>query len=204
LRDGLAELPRASPSVRARLDAEAAAAGWPALHERLRAIDPVAATRIAPGDRQRIQRALEVYELTGSSITELQRDAAPSGGADVRVIALVPDDRAALGARIERRFDAMVEAGFVDEVETLRRRGDLDPARPSIRSVGYRQIWGYLGGEYAWPEARRRAIVATRQLAKRQLTWLRADTRCERWPAFAVDLPARLAASAARLRRAAP
>jgi tRNA dimethylallyltransferase len=167
-------------------------------------VDPAAAARIGRNDRQRIQRALEVHELTGSSITELQRGGAPAGRAEVLAIAVVPDDRAALGARIEQRFDAMVEAGFVDEVETLRRRGDLDPARPSIRSVGYRQIWGYLGGEYDWPEARRRAIVATRQLAKRQLTWLRADVRCERWPAFAADLPERLAARAARLRRTTP
>jgi tRNA dimethylallyltransferase len=204
LRDGLAELPRADAAVRARLDAEAETAGWPELHARLRAIDPEAAARIAPTDRQRIQRALEVHELTGVSITSLQRAHPVAGGPEVLAIALVPEDRAALGARIERRFDAMVEAGFVAEVESLRRRGDLDPKLPSIRSVGYRQIWGHLAGEYDWPEARRRAVIATRQLAKRQLTWLRSDSRCERWPAFAPDLAARLAARVARLRPAAP
>lgn len=204
LRDGLAELPRADAAVRARLDAEAEAAGWPKMHERLRRVDPAAAARIAPNDRQRIQRALEVHELTGTSITDLQHAAARAESSSILAIALIPEDRAALAARIERRFDAMLAAGFVAEVEGLRRRGDLHPGLPSIRSVGYRQVWEYLDGEYAWPEARRRAVIATRQLAKRQLTWLRSDTKSERWPAFAPDLPVRLEARVAALRPAAP
>jgi tRNA dimethylallyltransferase len=113
------------------------------------------------------------------------------GGPDVLAIALVPEPRAALAARIERRFDAMVEGGFVAEVEGLRARGDLTPEMPSMRAVGYRQIWAYLAGDSSWPEARTKAIAATRQYAKRQLTWLRGDARCEAWPAFAPGLAER-------------
>ncbi|HVY64198.1 MAG TPA: tRNA (adenosine(37)-N6)-dimethylallyltransferase MiaA [Gammaproteobacteria bacterium] len=188
LRDGLAALPRADDTVRRQLDAEAAAISWAAMHERLRRVDPEAAARIAPTDRQRIQRALEVYLLTGEPLSRLQRAAATAPEVNVRTIALVPEQRADLAVRIERRFDAMVAAGFVSEVELLRARGDLTLDMPSMRAVGYRQIWGYLDGSYDWLEARRRAIVATRQYAKRQLTWLRGDPRCEAWPAFAPDL----------------
>jgi tRNA dimethylallyltransferase len=204
LRDGLAELPRANAAVRRRLDEEAARVGWAALHARLTAVDPSAAARIAPADRQRIQRALEVYELTGVALSELQRRASGVHDLDIRGIALMPEDRASLGERIAARFDAMVNAGFVDEVRALRNRGDLDPALPSMRSVGYRQIWGYLDGAYDWEEARRRAVIATRQLAKRQLTWLRSDTALDRWPAHSDDLDARLLARAERLRPALP
>jgi tRNA dimethylallyltransferase len=188
LRDGLSVLPRADEAVRAALDREAGERGWPALHERLRAIDAEAAARIAPSDRQRIQRALEVHALTSRSITELQR--ATSGGQGRRVLslALVPENRADLAVRIERRFDSMVAAGFVQEVERLRARGDLNPDMPAMRAVGYRQLWRYLDGECPWDEARAKAIVATRQYAKRQLTWLRGDTRIEPWPALAPDL----------------
>lgn len=188
LRDGLASLPRADESVRRQLDADAAATSWAAQHERLRAVDPEAAARIAPADRQRIQRALEVYLLTGQPLSQLQRDTAAKPMIDVKTLALVPEDRTDLGARIERRFDAMVAAGFIDEVKRLRARGDLTPDLPSMRAVGYRQIWGHLDKTYDWPEARRRAIVATRQYAKRQLTWLRGDSRREVWAAFAPDL----------------
>jgi tRNA dimethylallyltransferase len=187
LRDGLAALPRADAAVRAALDAEAAASGWAALHARLARVDPEAAARIASSDRQRIQRALEVYELTGEPLTRLQRRAAGEVRVNVQTIALVPEERAALAGRIEARFEAMLEAGFLDEVRGLRARGDLSPELPSMRAVGYRQLWGYLDGQCDWPEARRRAIVATRQYAKRQLTWLRGDPRCEVWPAFAPD-----------------
>lgn len=188
LRDGLAALPHADEAVRRRLDDEAAAVGWAALHARLERVDPAAAARIAPGDRQRIQRALEVFELTGRPLTELQRAGDGERRPRVATLALVPAERADLGVRIERRFDAMVEAGFVAEVERLRARGDLRPEMPSMRSVGYRQIWAHLDGDGDWHEARRRAIVATRQYAKRQLTWLRGDSQHEEWPAFAPRL----------------
>jgi tRNA dimethylallyltransferase len=185
LRDGLASLPRADRAVRAAIDREGERFGWAALHERLKKIDPAAAARIAPNDRQRIQRALEVHELTGRPITELQRARSSADAPAILVVALVPAERAALAERIEKRFDAMVAQGFVAEVEALKARGDLEPDLPSLRSVGYRQIWAHLEGRYGWEEARAKAIVATRQYAKRQLTWLRSDTRCEAWPAFA-------------------
>jgi tRNA dimethylallyltransferase len=188
LRDGLASLPRADEAVRRRLDADAAATSWAVQHERLRGVDPEAAARIAPADRQRIQRALEVYLLTGRPLSELHRETKPDLAIRVRTIALVPEQREDLAARIERRFDAMVAAGFVAEVEGLRARGDLTAEMPSMRAVGYRQIWGHLDKNYDWKEARRRAIVATRQYAKRQLTWLRGDPLCEVWAAFAPDL----------------
>jgi tRNA dimethylallyltransferase len=158
------------------------------LHERLQQVDPGAAARISRGDRQRIQRALEVFALTGQPISELQQAGRKAQHGGVLTIALVPDDRSALAARIERRFDAMIERGFVAEVERLRARGDLSPELPSMRAVGYRQIWAHLDGEYGWEEARSKAIVATRQYAKRQLTWLRGDASCEAWQAFAPDL----------------
>jgi tRNA dimethylallyltransferase len=189
LRDGLSALPRADRAVRAELDREAGELGWGALHERLRAIDPRAAERIAPSDRQRIQRALEVHVLTSRPITELQRE--NDGGKrrpGVLAIALHPESRADLAARIERRFDAMIASGFLQEVERLRARGDLSPDLPAIRSVGYRQLWSYLDGDCTWEAARAKAIVATRQYAKRQLTWLRGDPRIESWPALAPDL----------------
>jgi tRNA dimethylallyltransferase len=167
-------------------------------------VDPAAAVRIAPSDRQRIQRALEVYELTGRALSDLQRAPAGGSGLEIFTVALIPERRDALAERIERRFDAMVSAGFVAEVDALRRRGDLSPSLPALRAVGYRQIWAHLDGATDWPEARRRAIVATRQLAKRQLTWLRSEAECERWPAFGADLPARLAAAVARFRPSPP
>ncbi|HUO66751.1 MAG TPA: tRNA (adenosine(37)-N6)-dimethylallyltransferase MiaA [Gammaproteobacteria bacterium] len=188
LREGLSSLPRADAALRDKLDAQARDVGWPAMHARLQQIDPVAAARIAPADRQRIQRALEVHALTGRPLSELQGSAAVDGGLEITTVALVPDDRAALASRIERRFDAMVDAGLVAEVKNLRARGDLTEDLPALRAVGYRQIWSYLDGAYDWQEARRRAIVATRQLAKRQLTWLRTDRVSERWPAEAPGL----------------
>jgi tRNA dimethylallyltransferase len=175
LRHGLASLPQADPELRRALDEEAATRGWPALHERLRAIDPEAASRIAPQDRQRVQRALEVHALTGQTISELQRRRSVPAGAEVATVALMPADRARLAARLEQRFDQMVAAGFVAEVEALRAREELDRDAPALRAVGYRQVWAYLDGQCDWDETRRRAIVATRRLAKRQLTWLRGD-----------------------------
>jgi tRNA dimethylallyltransferase len=188
LRDGLSALPRGDDATRADLDREAAARGWSALHERLRRLDPAAAARIAPSDRQRIQRALEVHALTGRPISELQRAGPTAPALEILTIALVPEDRVALGARIEQRFDAMVAQGFVAEVERLRARGDLRADLPSMRAVGYRQLWAYLDGHYGWNDARTKAIVATRQYAKRQLTWLRGEPNCEVWPALAPRL----------------
>ena len=198
LRDGLASLPRADRALRAALDRDGERLGWAALHERLRRVDPAAAARIAPSDRQRIQRALEVHELTGRPITELQSAVASSERPRIFAVAFVPAERAALAERIERRFDAMVTQGFVAEVERLRARADLTPDLPSLRSVGYRQIWAHLAGEYGWDEARSKAIVATRQYAKRQLTWLRSDTGYETWPAFAPGTVDRYLESLAR------
>ena len=184
-RDGLATLPRADPTIRRRLDREAEVCGWAALHNRLEQVDAAAARRISPTDRQRIQRALEVYELTGEPLSALQSRERFQHGIPVRAVALVPADRGRLAERIEQRFDAMVEEGFVDEVKALRGRGDLNPAMPSMRTIGYRQIWSHLEGDCDWPEARRRAIAATRQLAKRQLTWLRSDRAIRQVPANA-------------------
>ncbi len=191
LRDGLAALPRADRDVRADIDRQAAELGWAALHEQLRKIDPAAAARIAPGDRQRIQRALEVHALTGRPITVLQRSGQQPRPIAVIALALVPQSRTDLAVRIERRFDEMVKLGFVDEVARLRARGDLRPDMPSMRAVGYRQLWAYLGGTATWEEARAKALVATRQYAKRQLTWLRGDPRIEPWPSLAPGLVSR-------------
>jgi len=190
-RDGLSVLPRADARIRAELEREAERHGWAALHERLRQVDPQAAARIAPSDRQRIQRALEVHALAQRPITELQRGRA-NPERRVLSIALVPPSRSELAARIERRFDAMVAAGFVKEVERLRARGDLTPHLPAMRAVGYRQIWSFLDGRCSWNEAREKALAATRQYAKRQMTWLRGDARIETWPAFAAGLRDRL------------
>ena len=184
LRYGLANLPKADPAIREFLDKEATEQGWPALHQRLSEVDPRAAARIAPMDRQRIQRALEVYEITGTPLSEqiegrVGQDL-PTDGLDLTTFALMPRDRGELGQRIEIRFDDMVKAGLIPEVARLHSRGDLVAATPAIRAVGYRQVWAYLHNEYAWEEARRRAIAATRQLAKRQMTWLRAEPDAER------------------------
>jgi tRNA dimethylallyltransferase len=188
LRDGLANLPQADASIRRRLDAEAAAEGWPALHGRLAGVDPEAAARIAPSDGQRIQRALEVYELTGEALSVQQRRSSGSDLSVVTTLALLPDDREALAGRIEQRFDAMVEAGFVEEVTELKARDDLTSATPAMRAVGYRQIWSYLDGEFDWHEARARALASTRQLAKRQLTSLRSDSNAEYLAAASPDI----------------
>ncbi|HEX6998530.1 MAG TPA: tRNA (adenosine(37)-N6)-dimethylallyltransferase MiaA [Gammaproteobacteria bacterium] len=198
LRRGLAPLPEANAAVRAALDAEAARRGWPALHRRLAAVDPAAAARIAPGDAQRIQRALEVYELTGRPLSELQR-AAVAPTVRAAVVAVVPGDRTRLARRIEARFDAMVNAGLVEEVEGLRARGDLRPDMPSMRAVGYRQVWEYLDGARDWNETRGRALAATRQLAKRQMTWLQSEGDAVRLDAFAAGVEQRFVRLAGRL-----
>ncbi len=178
LRDGLADLPVRDSAARAQIDLEALESGWPALHAELAAADPEAAARIQPTDRQRIQRALEVFRLTGQPLSQLQRDAADRG-VPLRAVALLPEDRGALGEKIAARFDQMVDGGFVEEVERLRVRPGLNRDTPSMRAVGYRQIWSFLDGETDWAATRDRAIVATRQLAKRQMTWLRGDARTD-------------------------
>ena len=173
LLEGLSDLPAADPEVRARIDAQAQELGWPALHARLARVDPVTAARLAANDAQRIQRALEVFELTGKPMSALL---ARSDTLRPRLAsaALVPGDRGLLHQRIEQRFDRMLAQGFLDEVEALRRRGDLSPDLPSMRSVGYRQAWAHLEGSGTEAEFRAAAIAATRQLAKRQFTWLRS------------------------------
>ncbi len=180
LTQGLNDLPQADPQVRAELDKLAEQRGWPALHAMLAEVDPVTAARLAPNDAQRIQRALEIHRLTGrpmSAVLARQADARTfdgAAGARFRAIALEPSDRAVLHARIEARFDAMLAGGLLDEVERLRARGDLHPGLPSIRCVGYRQVWEYLDGLCDFATMRERGIAATRQLCKRQLTWLRS------------------------------
>lgn len=185
---GLSALPSADPAVRARLEQEAAERGWPALHARLAQVDPAAAARIHPNDPQRIQRALEVHELTGRPLSELQ--AAPAGEAlPYRFVklAVAPAERSVLHERISRRFRQMLEAGLVEEVEGLFRRGDLHPGLPAIRAVGYRQVWQYLAGELDREAMVERGIIATRQLAKRQFTWLRSETQVAWFDSLAAD-----------------
>ena len=174
LREGLDVMPAADAGVRAALDAEAAAQGWPALHEELKRVDPTTAARLAPADTQRIQRALEVYRISGQPLSVWHRDAAPRAGAlALPLVSLEPSERSWLHQRIATRFDAMLAAGLLDEVRALRARGDLRATMPSMRCVGYRQVWTAL--ETADMHGlRERGIAATRQLAKRQLTWLRA------------------------------
>lgn len=193
---GLSRLPTADADVRRRLDQRGQALGWPVLHRELAAVDPAAAARIKPGDRQRIQRALEVYELTGRPLSELQGRAVPPTPFRFLRIAILPADREQLNQRIEARFQAMLDAGFIAEVQGLMGRPEMHDAAPSLRAVGYRQLWQLLRGETSEPEARRRALVATRQLARRQLTWLRQE-RCEHTldmeaPALVADIEERL------------
>jgi tRNA dimethylallyltransferase len=174
---GIAPLPPASPQVRSAIEARAAREGWSALHAELARVDPTTAARVHERDPQRIQRALEVYELTGRAISEWQR-ATRGAEQDYRWarIALVPPDRRAHRARLAARFASMLGAGLVEEVRQLHARGDLGLHLPSIRSIGYRQLWEYFEGHLSLDEACERAVEATSQLAKRQLTWLRADT----------------------------
>ena len=176
LRQGLAALPTAHPEVRVHLNEEAARIGWPAMHGRLKAIDPVAARRIHPNDSQRIQRALEVYRVTGRTLTELLVAPAdkPFPYRALRII-LVPAQRPVLSERLGQRFRQMLASGLVEEVESLRTHCNLAPHMPAMRSVGYRQVWQYLEGEVEYSAMVERAIIATRQLAKRQLTWLRVE-----------------------------
>ena len=174
LKEGLANLPEANEVVRAEILLEAQTHGWPYIHQKLATIDPVTAARLTPNDSQRLQRALEVYYLTGTPLSVLhQAQEIQTLPYRLLEIALLPKERSVLHERIEKRFDLMLANGFVDEVRALKARGDLHLELPAIRSVGYRQVWEYLDGLYDAKEMRYRGIVATRQLAKRQHTWLR-------------------------------
>jgi tRNA dimethylallyltransferase len=185
LQDGLAPLPEADPDLRRQLDARGAAEGWPAMHAELARIDPTAAERIGPTDRQRIQRGLEVFSLTGERISDLQQTATPESSTDFLRIALVPGDRAELYRRIEARFERMMEAGFLEEVEGLRHLPELQADAPAMRAVGYRQLWECLDGEVSLTAAKQRAITATRRLAKRQLSWLRSEPNQQQFDCLA-------------------
>jgi tRNA dimethylallyltransferase len=191
LRDGLSRLPSADPLVRARLAHQAQLAGWQTLHARLAQVDPPTAARLSPQDAQRIQRALEVFELTGTPLSQLQDDPRPS---ELRLvtIALLPENRSLLHARIAQRFDAMLAAGFLDEVQALRMRADLNPDLPALRSVGYRQAWEHLASGTPFEAFRAAGIAATRQLAKRQITWLRSMTDATTVDPFAAGLEPRV------------
>jgi tRNA dimethylallyltransferase len=201
--DGLDEMPPADPSVRAALDAEATGRGWPALHAELARVDPITAARLAPADAQRIQRALEVWRVSGRPISSFHRER-PRTTAPPPLLSLEPVERAWLHARIATRFRAMLAAGFIDEVRALRARGDLGPTLPAMRCVGYRQAWEALdeGSLDTLPE---RGIAATRQLAKRQITWLRGMPWRETIAADAEDAIAQVVARAlAHARKAMP
>lgn len=175
LLEGLATMPDADPALRAQIDEDAARRGWPALHARLAEVDPLTAARLQPNDSQRLQRALEVYALTGKPLSQWHAEQAPPEALPYQFtrIALAPPDRAVLHERIEQRFDEMLAQGLVDEVAGLKARPELHAGLPSMRAVGYAQIWAHLDGEYDAAEMRLRGIYATRQLAKRQHTWLR-------------------------------
>ena len=174
---GLNRLPQADATLRQRLDQEAQNIGWGAMHDRLMRVDPISANRIRPTDSQRIQRALEVYELAGQSLSSLQQNEATGYGGGIEKIILAAPERALLHQRIETRFISMLEQGFIEEVEQLKARPDLNLALPSMRCVGYRQLWQYLDGDLTRREMIGKALAATRQLAKRQITWLRKQPR---------------------------
>lgn len=183
LQKGIANMPEVDAAVKQAIEDEAGSQGILAMHERLKSVDPVSAQRIHPNDPQRIKRALELYDYTGKTLTEFWREQelrqADFSFPYRRIkIALMPADRVELRQRITRRFDIMLQQGFVEEVEGLFKRGDLHAEMPSIRAVGYRQVWSYLAGDYGFDEMRDKAIIATAQLAKRQMTWLRKESDC--------------------------
>ena len=182
LLEGMAQLPEADPELRAEIEARAVREGWPALHRELQLVDPELAAELHPNHSVRIERGLEVFRLTGKPMSELRRQQAQGGVADeydLRQLALLPRERSLLHERIAQRFQLMLDRGFISEVEALRARGDLHEGLPAIRAVGYRQVWQYLEGACTYDEMVQAGIAATRQLAKRQLTWLR------RWPDLA-------------------
>lgn len=189
LREGLSDLPAANAETRKRIDAMAADGGWASVHRELAHVDPDTAARLNPNDSQRIQRALEIFYLAGAPMSQLiatAKQAEPS--CRLLALALVPGDRAMLHRRIADRFEHMLALGFIQEMRELRAKYPLDPALPSMRCVGYRQAWKYLDGEYDANELREKAVAATRQLAKRQLTWLRAMPDVREFDCLAADL----------------
>jgi tRNA dimethylallyltransferase len=183
LQKGIAKMPEVDAAVKQSIELEAKTAGLQALHERLQKVDPVSAERIHQNDPQRIKRALEIYDFTGKTLTHFWQEQ-HRNQADFRFpyrrikIALMPGDRVELRKRITQRFDIMLQQGLIEEVEDLFNRGDLHAEMPSIRAVGYRQVWAYLAGDYGYDEMREKAIIATAQLAKRQMTWLRKESDC--------------------------
>ena len=189
LREGLSDLPAANEATRMVIDAMAADVGWPAIHRELDRIDPITAQRLDPNDSQRIQRAMEIFYLTGKPMSELIATGKPAQ-LPYRLIslALVPGNRSVLHQRIAERFELMLELGLINEVRELRESYNLKPDLPSMRCVGYRQVWQYLDGDYSLGALREKAVAATRQLAKRQLTWLRATTDVREFDCLAQDL----------------
>ena len=178
---GLSSLPPADPNIRARLDEQGKVIGWPAMHSELAKVDPVTAARLQPNDSQRVQRALEIYEISGKPMSKLLADAPSADGREgsaippwIDLVSLEPSDRSRLHQNLEKRFDEMLAAGLLNEVETLSKNPELHADLPAIRSVGYRQVWEHLSGDIDQTEMRSKALAATRQLGKRQLTWLRA------------------------------
>ena len=178
---GLSTLPPANPEIRVRLEEQAKAIGWPEMHQQLSQVDPVTAARLMPNDSQRVQRALEVFEITGKPMSSLLAESPSEDGREgsaippwINLVSLEPHDRARLHLNLEKRFDEMLSGGLLKEVEALRKNTALHADLPAIRSVGYRQVWEYLDGQIDWAQMRYKALAATRQLGKRQLTWLRA------------------------------
>jgi tRNA dimethylallyltransferase len=193
LQDGLSDLPEADPAIRLVLETRAREVGWPALHDELAGLDPDTAGRLDPHDAQRIQRALEVIHATGRPLSQLIRERKPDG-LPYRVIAasLEPSDRGALHERITQRFETMLELGLIGELRGLRGRFDLDADLPSMRCVGYRQTWDYVDGRLSFAQLRERGVAATRQLAKRQLTWLRPMRNVARFDSLCTDAGAKV------------
>ena len=179
--EGLSPLPAADSDIRQQIEEKANKLGWQAIHEELKKVDPVSAQRIHPNDPQRLNRALEVYLISGKSLTELTQESGEALPYDIMQLAIMPEDRAELHQRIEQRFLQMLDQGFEDEVKTLMLRSDLHTNLPSIRCVGYRQMWEYLNGDISYDEMVFKGICATRQLAKRQITWLRGWKQSITW-----------------------
>ena len=195
---GLSELPAADEALRRQIDEEAARLGWASLHEELARVDPLSAAHIHPNDPQRIQRALEVYRLAGVPLSELcGRGLSAPPPFNILRLVVAPGDRQVLHGLIRRRFLSMLERGLLEEVRVLYGRGDLHAELPSIRAVGYRQVWAYLGGEWDYPEMVERGIISTRQFAKRQYTWLRREEGAGRFASEDVDVLERMLAAIA-------
>ncbi|WP_100643602.1 tRNA (adenosine(37)-N6)-dimethylallyltransferase MiaA [Alteromonas facilis] len=191
LMNGISQVPEAKPEIRDAIQAEALERGWPAMHAELEAVDPVVASRVHPNDPQRIGRALEVYHATGKPLSHWQLQKTPGLADDPSVsvfqFAIAPNDRKVLHQRIQQRFEQMLAEGFIEEVEQLRARGDLHLDMPSMRCVGYRQVWQYLQGDFDADEMLEKGVAATRQLAKRQFTWLRGWDKLHWLDTFAHD-----------------